>query len=541
MAQLSKLQIRAKVLSVISEIKSLNSYGEALLRRFVENLSEIEDRQFLFDVFIKEFIKMSENEYIFSACLIKELVPSDYVQDKVFEQLGSNSYSDETKYKLVQLLRFIGSNAPYDAIPQYFDNPQEVLDMETQKLLESAVVNPEAMLDFLDFVYAVPENDKNILVSSLTQDYKGDKLANIIYPILYADFDDKLKLLIIEVLSESKSSLAIEPLVYLSQISNNSAIVNACNIGLKKLKLSGATAEKADEYFSNAVQNFIPAQFYTTIPDGSGNQALLISRVNEQGKYVFVAVVINDIYGIVDCFGFYNISKSEFEKIVNKFYKSEGNYKVSPEYIKSRLNDAYALSLENKNVLPYEYICWSVFFRDLKPLAKPLREIVDDTVEKINVPKDEVLNILTKDYTQRWFINKEGNSVLADVLEKIYNSELLDKEIISDFHHCALAAFDENIWRQRILNLVYLLNENSKSKEAVIFNALLNNESLFNLFKSVIIQRSIFTYFMVLKENQNESLFTVNIFKKKNMANTSYDTKKIDNIIVILKKCWINE
>ena len=78
--------------------------------------------------------------------------------------------------------------------------------METQKLLENAVFNPEAMLDFLDFVYAVPKNDKQLLLASLKEDYKGDVLANIVYPILYADFDDEFKLLAIDILSESKSS-----------------------------------------------------------------------------------------------------------------------------------------------------------------------------------------------------------------------------------------------------------------------------------------------------------------------------------------------
>ena len=195
MAQLSKLQIRAKVLSVISDIKSLNSFNEDLMNKFVEELSDIEDKASLIDIFIKEFIKLSENEYMFASCIIKAIISVDLVQDKVFEILKSNVYSDDAKYKLVQLLRVVGSNNAYDAIPQYFDNPEEVLDKETQKLLENAVFNPEAMLDFLDFLYAVPQKDKKLLLSSLIEDYKGDALANIIYPILYADFDsDKISI-----------------------------------------------------------------------------------------------------------------------------------------------------------------------------------------------------------------------------------------------------------------------------------------------------------------------------------------------------------
>ena len=248
MATLSKLQIRAKVLSIISEIKSLQAYDNELLSKFVAELQDIEDRNSLFDIFIKEFIKMSEAEYTFCSCILKALVSVDYIQEKVFEMLKSNVYSDDTKYKLVQLLRTVGSNSAFDAIPQYFDNPEEVLDMETQKLLETAVVNPEAMLDFLDFIYAVPQKDKKLLLSSLIEDYSGDMLANIVYPILYADFDDEFKLFVIDILSESKSSLAIEPFKYLSEITDNKDIKDACSVGLKKLKLAGATEEKVIEY-----------------------------------------------------------------------------------------------------------------------------------------------------------------------------------------------------------------------------------------------------------------------------------------------------
>ena len=76
MAELSKLQIRAKVLSVISEIKSSANYDEDLLKRFIAELSEIDDKNTIFDIFIKEFIKMSENEYMFSGLIIKALVPA---------------------------------------------------------------------------------------------------------------------------------------------------------------------------------------------------------------------------------------------------------------------------------------------------------------------------------------------------------------------------------------------------------------------------------------------------------------------------------
>ena len=521
MAELSKLQIRAKVLSVISEIKSINNYDEELLKRFINELQEIDDRKTIFDVFLKEFIKMSENEYMFSGLIIKSLVPVDYVQEKVFDILKQSSYSDEAKYKLVQLLRSIGSNSAYDAIPQYFDNPEEVIDMETQKLLEKAVINPEAMLDFLDFVYAVPKNDKKLLLQSLQEDYKGDVLANIVYPILYSDFDDDFKLKVIDVLAESKSSLAIEAFNYLIKISDNSEIISACEKGLKKLKLSGASEEKALEYFINAIKDTKPAEFYTTIPDGNGNQALLVSRVTNSNKYIFEAVVINDNFGVVDCFGFYNISKSEFDKIVNKFYKSDGQYKVSPEYVKSRINHSIDVSIAKKRVLPYEFVCWNILTKDI------------------------IFELLTKSYTLHWFVKADEVPIIKQIADEFYSAEVLIRDLIKYGHDVLLQAiFDEEtikIWKDKLYNLVYLLSQNSQITVAEMFYFLIKDESLFNSFKSILVQRSIFNHLFLLRENQKQSALTINIFKKRNTSEFEYDSKKLTEIIDILKKSWIDE
>ena len=120
---------------------------------------------------------MEEEDYIYSSYIICSIIDKEYIQNKTFEELKSNSYSDEAKYKLVQLLRTIGSTDAVDAIPQYFDNPEKVIDLETQKLMENAVFNPESMLDFLDFIYTVSDKDKKILLNSIKDDYQGDFLS----------------------------------------------------------------------------------------------------------------------------------------------------------------------------------------------------------------------------------------------------------------------------------------------------------------------------------------------------------------------------
>lgn len=545
MSQLSKLQIRAKVLSVISEIKSSATYNEDSLSNFIDELNNIDDKETLFDIFIKEYIKMDENEYVFSGCILKNIIPKEYINDKVLEQLKSNILSDESKYKLVQLLRLVGSECNYNEIPSYFENPEEVLDKETKKLLENAVFNPEAMLDFLDFVSAVSAKDRNLLLDSLKLDYEGDVLANIIYPVLYSNYDDSFILEVINILSDSKSSLAIKPFNYLIETSSNQEIINACKTGLKKLKLAGATEEKANNYFQNIVKDTTPSEFFTTIPDGNGNQALLISRQNQKGKYILVAVVTNDKAGIIDCFGFFNISQEELIKVIGKFYKSEGKYKVKPEYIKTKIEEAIDITIKAKHKFPYEFICWNTFTSDLDILDTDLKTYIETNCKQQLISKNDMLNLLTKEYTLRWFITPSENEIIKIFVEDIYNEDEPNIENINEKIKDSIdKIFDEkelSIWQNRFYNLIYLLRNNSLLKEADNFYTILKNNELFTLFKLVIIQRSIFNYYVGLKENIKESFFTTNIFSKKNATSKSYDIKKIEKIINILKRQWIDE
>ena len=543
MSQFSKLQIRAKVLSIITEIKSLKYRNEEVLLGFCERFNEIEDKKAIFDIFIKEYIKLEEDDYIFCSCLLRNIVPIDYITEKSLELLKS-SLSDEYKYKLLQLLRITGGNYNYNELPEYFDNPHEVMDLETKRLLASAVFNPESMLDFLDFVSAVSPQDKSLLLKSLSFDYKGDVLANIVYPVLYSDFEDEFILQAIDILSESKSSLAIDPFEYLIQVSSNEKIVNSCKKGLKMLKLAGASKEKADEYFSNITKTSVPIQCFVTIPDGSGQQAILVTRKHTNGKYMLAAVVISDLKGILDCFGFFNISKEEVIKVIKKFYVSEGQYDAPFEYVKYRLEHAQNLNVENKIPYPYEYICWKPIVYDMNSLELSLKEYAEKNCNIQQLSAENVILLMACEYTFRWFLTPDDNEFIREITENIYSFTTIDVNIINQMlQDIADKVFDEKqmkVWSDRFYNLIYILKKNNKSQEADSFYTIIKDENLLRLFKYIILQRSIFNYFVALHENTKESFFTKNIFRKRNAEANKYDVKKIEKIIATLKGAWVD-
>ena len=546
MSEMSKLQIRAKVLTALSTIKT-SGYNDESFTFIVEQLKDIDDKKFLFDILIKEYIKMSEDEYVFTACLIKELVTdTSYVEEKCLDFLKSSIYSDDAKYKIVQLLRVMGAEFDYNSTPEYFDNPADVIDSDTKKLLERAVFNPEAMLDFLDFISAVPDSDRKLLLNSLKEDYQGDTLANIVYPILYSDFEDSFKLSTVEILVDAKSSLAIAPLNYLIETSDNPEIVSACRTGLKKLKLSGASESIAKEYYLNIIKDTTPAPCYATIPDGNANQAILISRLNNKTeKFMFAAIVINDNIGVVDCFGFFNISGDELSQIISKFIQSDGKYKISPEYAKTRIDEACSITIHNKNRFPYEFTCWNVITKDILPYEGGIETQIRNNIVAKTPSKDDVLTLLTKDYSFRWYIKPSENVQLAQLIQHIYDCENLSVDyinsLIKEYEYKIFDSSTFNIWKSRIIQCIYLLQTNSKNEDSDLFYLMLNNEEYMQLFKRVIIQRSIFNYFHSKVELAKESILTANIFRKKQIQSDKQYEKKSKEILDLLAGSWIHE
>lgn len=543
MAEMSKLQIRAKVLSVISEIKTTKHFDAQIFYKFKEELSVIEDLSSLFDIYIKEYIKLEENEYTFAGILLKDLIDKEFLEEKVYKCLESKAYTDESKYKLVQLLRLSGNRETYDSLPLYFDNPEEIMDKETQHLLEKAAYNPESMLDFLDFIYSVQDNDKTLLVNSLQADYNGDNLANIVYPILYSDFKDDFKHLIIDLLTASKSSLGLAPLSYLVETSNNEQLKSIAQKAIKELKLAGATEKKADLFFSQIIEASNPSCFFATIPDGEGNQAILTTRVKDDDSIIFIAVVINDKLGVIDCFGFYNISVEESCRIITKFYKSEGKYKISPQYAKLKIDEAVKKTIENKRLFPYEFICWNVFFRDLEAYKYSVDSLVKSLKQNDDISADEVINVLTKDYTIRWFIDIYNNKSAKEMFDKIYKLEKYDineiNSIIKLYIDTVFDSKQQKLWECRLTELVHLLDVNNKEDDALLFLAILRNETFFNTFKGILLQRTVFNNAIRIKQDIKTKNEAANIFSKNNEIKEEYDIKIIDKLIKELQKNWI--
>ena len=232
--KMNKLQIRAELLNTIKSIENGQKHSFDFLLKVVSPLKEIEDKDTILDILIKEIIsnKNDERFYILSF-LLEQLIPKEKLENELWKLLAQNDINDGIKSNIINILKDLGNQINYEKYSDYFEDPNAVIDADTEKLLKNALGNPEVLIDFLDFIEALTTDDKTVLIDSISEDYKGDELANLFAPVIYSNPNSELCKYAIKRLGESKSGLAIGPLEYAMEYSKE---LNCFEISWNKRK-----------------------------------------------------------------------------------------------------------------------------------------------------------------------------------------------------------------------------------------------------------------------------------------------------------------
>ena len=168
MEQLNKIQLKAEILTVISKLQTLSDASK--VDEIINVLEAQENKKMILDLLMREFVKTKEDKAFIISYLMLKLCEKEQLENALWTSLKSPMVSDYNKALILNLLRDMGNQVNYNDIDEYFESPEEVIDSETKELLHTAIMNPEAQIDFLDFLEALPYQDKLTLVESLGDD-----------------------------------------------------------------------------------------------------------------------------------------------------------------------------------------------------------------------------------------------------------------------------------------------------------------------------------------------------------------------------------
>ena len=528
---MNKLQIKAEVLATLRAISGSTMPDPSLLT----DLKLIEDKKAVVDILVRELLNADEHKSLLICWLLTELIEKEQLNNELWDVIKSPEYNDHIKMIAFNMLKDLGNKIDYEVISGYFEKFNELINKETKELLETAIMNPEAQIDFMDFLNALSDNDKILLIRSLEEDYAHDALANILIPVFLFYMETEVGDAALEILGKTKSQLAYHALENVKQYVNEAQQAKI-NKALSSLKLAGIRVDNTVEFYKEILKESKPYKSYVSFPDGHGNLAIIFSRIRPNKTLQFLALVVNPRYGILDSFGFNAMQERDFYKIIDKFYNYQEKYEVKPEIVKYLALQAVESSYANDEPIPYEYICWESILLDIEP------ERPEVQLEKKELNQKEIDKLCLSDYVQNWFYDEITSPEFKEFIDKLsvefkannFNVDL-DKFIADNFDSVYTAK--ELAYQMVNFNIAAYLRllKNDKDLAQTLYSLGTNYAFLTN-----ILRKSIYEYYVgqrYILKNQRKA---ATMFEQKLQPQADdFELLQLDMIISSIEAKWV--
>ena len=247
-------------------------------------------------------------------------------------------------------------------------------------------------------------------------------------------------------------------------------------------------------------------------------------------------MVINDRYGVLDCFGFNEITEFDFNRILDRFFGSTGRVEIDIRVLKFLIDEAEKLSRYNMDILPYEYVCWKNILLDIEP-KKP-----QCTLKPKELTKEDIDNIAMLEFVQPWFYDTDTSEEFKTFIEKL-NHEMLTNEFnvdlekfIDDNFSTVFTKEELLLWNRRFCFASYLSELRAKNAESQLLLSLQDNKE----FLKNILRKSIYEYYVRQRWILTNSKNTKSIFNKKKEDDTiGFELMQIDMIISSIENLWV--
>ena len=528
---MNKIQIKAEILATISALSTSSQPNSSL----ITDLKMIEDKKTVLDILIKELINASEQKALIICWLLTELIEKETLNNELWNVIKAPEYGDHIKMIAFNMLKDLGNKIDYDVISGYFEQFNELINKETKQLLDTAIMNPEAQIDFMDFMSAIGDEDKIILIKSLEEDYANDALANILIPVFLYYIGSEVGNVALDILGRSKSQLAYHALENAKKFASED-LLGRINKAVSELKMSGIRVDNTEEFYKGILRESKPYKVYVSFPDGHGNMGIVFSRIRANHTLQFLAIVTNPRYGILDSFGFNSMNERDFFKIVDKFYNYQEKYEINASVAKYLIEQAEEGSHANNEPIPYEFICWQSILLDIEAEKPNLY------LEKRELNQKDIDKLCLSDYVQNWFfdeITSEEFKAFIDKLSDEYKSNNfdvdLDKYIADNFDSIYTAK--ELAYKLITFNIAAYLRMLKGDKElAEVFYSLGSNYA----FLTNIIRKSIYEYYVGKRYILKNQRKTANVFEKRMLPKTDdFQLLQLDMIISSIEARWV--
>ncbi len=530
----NKMQNRALLMTVLNKYSSNPNISSAKINSDIEQLKQIQDKDLLTKVLLKE-ITEHNGEYIhFCAIFLIELVDKDTFEKHSLDILKNKKVSDEKKFFIISLLKQKGIDFDYDKIDNYVKFPEKLAQDGVKEFLSNALVDAEVQVDLLDFYLNIPQDEKISLLSNLSDEFDGDELANAFSLLAQLNTEEEELNIITSVLIASTSPLAKDGLEYI--------LLNK-NIDLKTREKSERTLKELIFKYPNYKNNTLTKnskiyKCYISFVDGNSNFSFVFSRIKSDDTIDCSLVTINLLNGIIACMGFASLQKENFESIIKRLFSDSIPVEINPIALKSILSYYYQKNLKNNTVVPYEFIVWKNLLNDIEKINYDVSEFINSKLETINLNQAKVKKFAMSKIIENWFYTQNQNKYFDNLIDEIEKEHILSQDLIDakiskliDEHFINDKTFLIELQSKLLIQAYAAKLAGLKITSAAAYSLCFKNPYLKYLITSFI-DKSLYFYFKQNMLSKNED----NIFKRE--IKTSYTSDELKMLLSKIEEKW---
>ena len=221
----SKMQLRVSLIQLLSKYRKDNEDNNEEIAQDIIKLKLVKDKKYLGKLLFKEISSDDNTNYIHACAIIAlEVLDKDTFENYAIDFLQDKNNSDDKKFLVISLIKQKGISFNYEDVESYINNPEEIAKESMGDFLLSAIDDPEAQIDLLDFYINVPKEEKFYILDNLSKENSQDVISNCLSLIVKTEVDkDELEYMVKELLN-SNSPYSMDGLNY---------ILENCKINLK--------------------------------------------------------------------------------------------------------------------------------------------------------------------------------------------------------------------------------------------------------------------------------------------------------------------
>lgn len=499
--QLNPFELKFAITDLLNKINAVSDIQNCL--DDFELLDAQQDKKIISKVLFKELTKAEKEKTPVICFLLEHFVSKDELVNKLWDALKNQNLQTEVKITVLNLLRELDADWSYESTNELEDG-NELLDANTKQLLNTAIINPEVQIDFLDFLATIRVQDKITLLNSFSEDFTSDALANILIPVFMSEPDSPEGKEALKLLAGTKSVLALHVLEEMKNMATGE-LLQEIKRSLSTIKIAGMREDRTKEFYKEILSNSKPYKFYLTYPDGHGDVAMIFTRRTQEGKIRFVSIVINVATGIKDCFGFFEISEFECDKILERFLKNEKTVDITPQAFKTILYNAELTTIKNNQnrwKLPYEYVCWKDLLVDIDYETQTIEELLQELILPAKVNKETVYNVAKTGVTNHWFLDYKYSDEFEALLEQLKSASDMDK-LVEENIDTVFYPEEKIEWVNKLILSAYIKCVIGKDTQAQDLYGITQDDLVLRELFRQILRRSIYEYLTLVKYNKD--------------------------------------